>query len=214
VPSGTGRLAPTATPAASPAVGNEPPEWFEAQRLAQEGKTREAIDLYHKLAREMLNKDHDLAMRCHNQAHFLREGMRVSAPAGYDPTKASESHYPNTPTPRLTPVAANVALQAPTGCVPCPGTTTVQQSTYAAPPPPGVFRSGAGSLRRAGRGVDGQITYVHQSQRGQSLLYVTPGPGLDLEAYLNRVVEIYGTVVYRGDLRAYYMTASLVTPLQ
>jgi hypothetical protein len=152
-------------------------------------------------------------MRCHNQAHFLRTGMRASVPAGYDPTKTSESRYPATATSRLTPIAAGVALSAPTGCVPCPGSPQPQQSAYT-PPPPGMYRSGAGSLRRAGRGVDDRVTYVHEALRGTGRLYVTPGPGLDLEPYLNRTVEVYGPVVYRGDLRAYYMTVTYVMPAQ
>jgi hypothetical protein len=211
---GNGTAAPAGAPSVPGNTGNEPAKWYEAQRLAQAGQTAEAIRLYHELAREVLNTDHDLAMRCHNQAHFLREGMRASVPAGYDPHKTSESHYPSTTTSRLSPVAAGVALQAPTGCVPCTNSGQPQQSGYAPAPPAGMYRSGAGSLRRAGRGVDDRVTYVLESQRGGVRLYVTPGAGLDLEPYLNRTVEIYGTVVYRGDLRAYYMTASIVTPAQ
>jgi SH3-like domain-containing protein len=212
VRSGPGAAAPAAAGLPPGTTGNEPPEWFEAQRLAQAGQTEEAIKMYHDLAKKVLNTDHDLAMRCHNQAHFLRMGMRASVPAGYDPTKTSESHYPATSTSRLTPIAAGVALQAPAGCVPCPGAPQPQQSAYAPAPPPGWFRSGPGSLRRAGRGVDDRVTYVHQGVNGQGRLYVTPAPGLNLDAYLNGTVEVYGPVVYRGDLRAYYMTASLVVP--
>jgi hypothetical protein len=76
-----------------------------------------------------------------------------------------------------------------------------------------MYRSGAGSLRRAGRGVDDQVTYVHQALRGTNRLYVTPAPGLNLDQFLNYTVEVYGPVVYRGDLRAYYMTATYVVPV-
>jgi hypothetical protein len=213
VRSGSGNAAAPAASMPPGTTGNEPPEWFEAQRLAQAGKTEEAIKMYHELAKKVLNTDHDLAMRCHNQAHFLRAGMHASVPAGYDPTKSSESHYPATSGSRLTPIAAGVALSAPAGCVPCPGSPQPQQSAYT--PPPGMYRSGAGSLRRAGRGVDGAATtYVHETLRGTGRLYVTAAPGIDLEPFLNRSVEVYGPVVYRGDLRAYYMTATYVMPAQ
>jgi hypothetical protein len=44
-------------------------------------------------------------------------------------------------------------------------------------------------------------------------MYVTGMPGLNLEPYVNRVVELFGPMVYRGDLRTNYMTASQVRPV-
>ena len=48
----------------------------------------------------------------------------------------------------------------------------------------------------------------------QQMLYVTPGPGVNLEPYLNRVVSLSGSVIYRGDLKKDYMTVNAVIPAQ
>ena len=44
-------------------------------------------------------------------------------------------------------------------------------------------------------------------------LYVTAPQGVNLDGYVNRSVNLYGKMVYRGDLRTNYMTACQLTPL-
>src|SRR5205085_5070859 len=73
--------------------------------------------------------------------------------------------------------------------------------------------SGPGRLRRAGRAVEYQRTYVLEDAQGLPLLYVSPEPGIDLEPYVEHNVELFGHSAYRGDIRAYYMTVSRVQPL-
>ena len=48
---------------------------------------------------------------------------------------------------------------------------------------------------------------------GQPRLYVTARPPLNLEQFVNRNVELYGPMIYSGDLRANYMEVVQVTPL-
>jgi hypothetical protein len=45
------------------------------------------------------------------------------------------------------------------------------------------------------------------------MMYVTAQPGLNLDAYVHRAVEVSGPTVYRGDMRANYMTVSQIRPL-
>jgi hypothetical protein len=45
-------------------------------------------------------------------------------------------------------------------------------------------------------------------------MYVTPQPGLNLEPYLYRIVEIVGPLYYRGDLRTYHMRAVQVASVR
>ena len=45
-----------------------------------------------------------------------------------------------------------------------------------------------------------------------ALTYVVGQPGLDLQGYVGQTVEVYGPIVYRMDVRAYYVTASQVRP--
>jgi hypothetical protein len=77
----------------------------------------------------------------------------------------------------------------------------------------GIRASGPGRLRRAGRCVEYRRTYVLETGQGIPTLYVTPQDGLDLEPYVNRNVELFGPAIYRGDLRANYMTVVRVQPL-
>lgn len=75
--------------------------------------------------------------------------------------------------------------------------------------PVGAYR---GTLRRAGRDIDGQRTYyldVHV-QGGLRLpgFYVTGGPGVDLAPFAGRDVQLSGTPLYRSDYRAYHLVAA------
>jgi hypothetical protein len=45
-------------------------------------------------------------------------------------------------------------------------------------------------------------------------MYLTAQPGLNLELFVGRNVDLTGTVVYRGDVKTYYMTVTQVRQLQ
>jgi hypothetical protein len=119
--------------------------------------------------------------------------------------------------PAAAPAGSTVRLAAPPGTTPArpdytnpgvPATLTARGS-----PAAGLPSSGPGHLRRAGRTVEYQRTYVLEDAQGLPMLYVTPGPGIDLEPYVEHTVELFGQTAYRGDIRAYYMTVSRVQPL-
>ena len=99
--------------------------------------------------------------------------------------------------------------------VPCPPPSGTAQSSYPSGRGPAAVAqsSGPGRLRPAGRFVDARRAYALDNSQGRPIMYVTEQPGVNLEPYLNRNVELYGDVVYRMDLRAYVMTATRVTPL-
>jgi len=171
-------------PAPAAATPTTDPRWAEAERLEKAGRLREAIDLYNQLGRDVANTDHELSMRCYNQASALQRG------SGY----AVET--------RLRPVAAGAAPGVTTFapqacCAPC------GQSDY-------VFR---GLLREAHHSLDYKRTFVLLNSQGQIVAYVTPA-GADLEKQLNHVVEVSGAACYRGDVRCNCVRASRVTPLQ
>jgi MraZ protein len=79
---------------------------------------------------------------------------------------------------------------------------------------PQAQASGPGRLRRAGFFVDGKQAYVLENSQGRPLLYVSGQSGMNLEPYVNRQVNLQGSVIYHGDLRADYMTATGVNVLQ
>jgi hypothetical protein len=187
-----------AAPLPPPTAGSSDPLWAEAQRLEQEGHRGEAAQKYTELGRKVCAEDHDLAMRCFNRANFLREPAPSGAAAPADP--------------RLAGAAADSRL------APVPTGQAGQQANYASLQDPAAGYppqlSPPGYLRQAGRGVDSRPTYVLQNSQGLIEMYVTAQPGVDLQSYVGRNVQLYGPLVYRMDIRAQYMNAQRVTPLQ
>jgi SH3-like domain-containing protein len=206
--------APPSSQAYSPAPGDS--LWYRAEQAERAGNPAEAERLFLQLARE--TPDHDLQMRCYNRIHFLREGRRPSYPSSYQAGRPNESYYPNNPyANRLAPTPGY------------PYTTTsraTSQYTYAPIPPAGQTPaatstnpstncqwSGWGWLRRAPFFVDSKQAFVLENSQGMPRLYVTAQPGVNLESYVNKSVNLYGKMTYRGDLRTNYMTACQLTPL-
>jgi hypothetical protein len=75
--------------------------------------------------------------------------------------------------------------------------------------------SGPGWFRKAGFNLDGKQVYAFQDYRGQHLFYLMAEAGVSLDQYVNRNVNVYGKVGYRGDtVRANFMTVSHIQPLQ
>jgi hypothetical protein len=112
----------------------------------------------------------------------------------------------------------SASADAPTVHLAPPSTGPTQADTWipaSSPPaqPAGIYASGPGRLRRAGRSLDNRPTYVLDGGANRPSLYVTPQSGIDLEPFLNRKVELFGPSIYRGDLRANYMSVMRVQPL-
>jgi hypothetical protein len=75
--------------------------------------------------------------------------------------------------------------------------------------------NGAGNLRRAGFLIDGKQAYALENATGRVLYYMTAGPNVGLDAFVNRQVEIFGQTQVRGDIRGgQYMVVSQVNPLR
>src|SRR5262249_34707585 len=109
------------------------------------------------------------------------------------------------------PMSAQPALQLR---APSPAPLHTQQNYMPAPPPPPTGPtgqwSGVGRLRPSHYRVDGLLAYALDASWGQTILYVTPEPGVDLTPFVGRTVDVHGAVVYRGDLRANHMTADYI----
>jgi hypothetical protein len=80
--------------------------------------------------------------------------------------------------------------------------------------PQGPVYTVGGWLRVAGRSVQGRRAYALEDNRGILQFYVSPQPGVDLESYLNRNIQLTGPIAYHCDWRAYLMNASQVVPVQ
>jgi hypothetical protein len=186
---------------------------YARARQAQDANNlREAIDLYRQAATTAQNQGQvQWANQVFAHARALSDRLQVTF-AAQSPAAKTPSTDPAQPDP-------TVRLAPPPGTTPGGGVPD-----YAAPgaaatltargsPAGNLPSSGPGRLRRAGRTVEYQRTYVLEDAQGLPLLYVSPEPGIDLEPYLEHNVELFGHTAYRGDIRAYYMTVARVQPL-
>jgi hypothetical protein len=224
----------TASPygTATPSGGSVDPLWFQAQRAEQEGKIEEAEQLYTQLAGQTLN--HDLAIACQNRIRSLYELKRNPGNGSLSPARLTNAYPLNSSIDsRLVaaPPNANAQVMMSAPAAPTPG-RAISQYTYArdvpaaAGPPAAVNvgsspalgltpgRSGPCWLRRTGNlFLDDRPLFALEKVRGQLTMYVTAEPGVNLEAYVGKQVELFGPIMYRGDLKTNYMTVTQVAPL-
>ncbi|MGE3805491.1 MAG: SH3 domain-containing protein [Gemmataceae bacterium] len=211
---------PEATPAvnaAAPAVGSTPISpsaddttlWQQAQNAERAGNIAEAADMYLLLARR--THDHNLSMRCHNRVFFLRQGQRAAPPQGYQARQSDTATFNGYPQQQAVPQPAYNQPQFQ------PASRVRSDYNNAVPTQPAanaaLRSSGAGRLEKAPFLLNNQPAYVLVSSQGLPRLYVSAQPGVNLEPYVYRNVELIGPVVYRGDLRSNYMTAQQIRPL-
>jgi uncharacterized protein YgiM (DUF1202 family) len=80
---------------------------------------------------------------------------------------------------------------------------------------PDYRHTGPGTLSRSYLTVAGGKVWALEPDdpRQQHRTYVKAGPSINLEDYVNRHVDVYGTLTYDGELRDYYLTASKVDML-
>jgi hypothetical protein len=220
---------PSPPPATAPVPAPPPPPnpdtlWRQAQQADRNGQAAEAIRLYNQAGTANLTVNPDRSMAAFARARWLEQanrspGVPVSALTPARPAApivpASEVRYSDSPAriyPIPTQAAPTVQLAAPSTSVPVAYSPPADPAT-AAHGVAGSPSSGPGHLRRAGRTVESQRTYVLENARGIPILYVTPQAGLDLEPYVNHNVELFGPISYRPEIRANCMVAGSVQPL-
>ena len=78
-----------------------------------------------------------------------------------------------------------------------------------------VYTSGPGVLRRVAFLIDNQPTFALEDARGYPRMYVVAQPGLSLETFVNRRVELFGPMVNRQELTIHgYMSVKTVHVLR
>ncbi len=217
-------------PAAQTGAGGTSPLLWEAQKAEEQQNYIRAAQLYEEAANRVVNTDHDLYVRYLNYSQFLRNkssGKVASANGSYAQAGNMDGRLiPSAPTGYGQPTAYLAAQgQAPSQyCYvadPCrtvtlraPATTTAIPQPAVAPQQPQAQWYGPGQLFPSSRRIDDKPTYLILTGRDQAPVYLNPSPGLDLQPYCYRNVQLYGPVVYRGELRTYYMVALQVNPVQ
>lgn len=201
---------PPAVPVSNPGTagyaapaGVVDPRWQQAQQMEQAGNRAEAIRLYEQLGNTVRNSDNELSLRAYNRAQYLRDSAASALPPSQT---VQNTHAIPAADNRVQPIPVSLQVPSPPShCVPC---QTTSSSAGA------LQRSGVGRLRRSAWWLHGQPTYALEDARGQQRMYVTAQPGVNLEPYLNRNVELFGSIMYLGYPPVYHIKAVQVTPSQ
>lgn len=162
------------------------PLWVQAEQASQNNDYDKAERFYFQLAKEMnaANGDTDLANLCYSRIHTLRERRRQ--PIGKETGAAWNASKDLVATPKADP----------------PRESTPRREEPTAPAPSAKSEwTGTGFLRIAAFKVNGKAVYALDDERGKTKFYATSSPSVDLEKYLRKTVDLFGTVTYPADLR-------------
>lgn len=124
-------------------------------------------------------------------------GNPPPAPNGYSTTPVARGTNAANGYPPASTVSRSKPQPPPAPALPTPPGMTVAQ----------LHSVGPGILHRLGTPIDGRTVYAVEGGMGQGIVYVFPSQSVNLELWVNRRVEVIGSMSYRGDLRAYTMTA-------
>jgi hypothetical protein len=157
------------------------PLWAQAEQAERAGDLNKAELLYRQLYYQMAQPggDHDLANRCYNRIDQLtrRRSQVATWPA-------------RQPAPGV--LVGSSRPVAPTAPPPAAAPAPIADG--------GTITSGPGWLRRSGVQIDGRTAFVLEDNRGQLRYYLLAQPGLNLEMFVNRPVEVFGPMVQRSEL--------------
>ena len=203
-------------PANGPPLSANATPWQKAEYYERQGQWTEAIRIYDQLGRDLKATRPDWADFANKRASYLRNGGK--APVNWSsqssattvPSSTSTFYATTQPQPQPPPTVRLSPPSDPNLTATQPGASPTWNSPQ--PTPQGMARSGVGRLVRSGYYKSGDAQYRLETQ-DPNPTYATPGQGVDLEQFVDRNVELYGTRQYRGDLKAYYMVVSRVQPL-
>lgn len=190
---------PAVTPARTTQAGQLEALQARAVQAERSGNFPEAILLYQQLGTEGQQVNRELAMSALDRAHWLRKQVNGQVVQGQPVNRQPEGIPARLPDPngsRFTPTNPEVP----------PLQNATRQGSVGGYP----FSTGPGLLRPATRVLENRKTYLMVTRDGRMISYVTPGPGMDLEQYVNREVEMMGQAIYRGDLMTNYMVVERV----
>jgi hypothetical protein len=216
---------PSQTGAAVPALPANATPWQQAEYYERLGRWNDAIQIYDQLGKQLQSSHPDWAAFAQKRAAYLRQGGK--APVNWSPTSAAtDARATTTSTFRpevQQPPIPQVHLSPPADPNP-PAAAPPSQQTASWSSPPQVqtqaqasqtpANSGSGRLVRSGYYNKSEAQYRLETQNPSTpFLYATPGPGVDLEQYVDRNVILFGTMEYNGDLRCYCIVVTRVQPM-
>jgi hypothetical protein len=194
--------------------------WRQALEAESEHRIADAIQLYEAAGEANRTVNPDRSITAFQRAKLLQSGRTTTSGSAFVPARTEGDpgglRIPAVPAVTAPPVASNSGPAAAQGYAPQPPAAPARLDPSTLPPSAWQARSAGpgwsptGWLRRGYRVLEGQQTYVLEDSRGRPLYYVLPQPGLDLRPYIEHNVDLYGSLVYDGELRAWLMTATYV----
>jgi SH3-like domain-containing protein len=153
-----------------------PALWCQAEQAERAGNPAQADLLYRQLAGQMALPGGDpyIATLCWNRIDQL--GRR----------------YQLTPWPARQQAPGVLTSSRPAAPSVTPDFSTSAQVA--------TVRSGPGWLRRSGVTIESRAAYALEDDAGRVRYYVVPQAGLNIEAFVNRPVEVFGPMVARADM--------------
>ncbi len=174
--------------------------WQRAELAERNGQISEATRLYALVGAEAARSNPTLSSLALERARYLQSGYQNYG-ASVGPTITTPIHLGAPAAPGTSRLNASPSSG---------GSTFVGQTPRLPPTRNGqtTWLTHRGILRRAGRMIEGQATYVLDDPVTlRPILYASPARGVPLEQHLNRIVTLSGYSVYHGDLRNNYMIA-------
>jgi hypothetical protein len=192
----------------------------QAEQAEKEGRYNDALALYDQLARQAVATDYDLALKYQNRMENIRLRQRASATAtGWQTTNTNaDARMSVSPAANHGYAVANAAAN-PAGSIGDP-----RYTVRLVPPPPnpspaaamgGQWYEGGWLVRTAlFTEEDHRPIYRYVPLSGHTWAYVTAGPNVGLEPFVNHIVTLYGTMQYHRIMRYWYLDAQQVAMQQ
>jgi hypothetical protein len=190
--------APNANPSPSPSV-----LYQQALQAERDGLIPEAVKLWAQVGAATVTTDPNFSREALRRAYWLHHGHQAYGSGPVRP--APEARYANTGAQPCA-IASPPLVRASSA----PATASVTPPIASAPSPWPTYR---GRLSKAYRAQEGARTYMLELPNGVPF-YVSPQPGIDLDPYIDRNLQVMGPIAYRPELRAWIMTVKQAQPLQ
>jgi hypothetical protein len=190
------------TKSTPPGNPNDPLLWTQADQALKEGRLDDATRLLQDLCRQArIQNDELLADRCRTRLYEIQQQRRrpgtLTSRSGSTGFTPPDVNPPPPPLVKPASMSRNATAKTP----------VAKKDNE---------ESAAGYLRRCGLEIEkGKPTYALENKDGSLRLYVTTEAGLDLEPYVNRIIELQGVIKSRSDVRGgNHMLASRATLLK
>jgi hypothetical protein len=173
--------------------------WMRAERAEQANDYKTAEELYFQLAKEMnaAGGDTDLANLCYTRIHAMRESRRQTATPAAASTKDAPAAW--------SPTKGETKISDPKN----DGWTRREEAATKAQ------WTGSGFLRVAAMRSNGKQYYALEDGKGAVRYYVVSGKTeIDLDKYVRKTVDLFGTIEYPTDLKSGIVTVTWVDVLK